>query len=149
MSRYALCSVPDCDGGVEGRGLCTRHYSRWRKSRSPLPFVRPVDQAEVTRFLAFVNVSLGCWRWDGRKTPQRYGVFAVVGSGPQKQLVAAHRYAYELWVGTIPVGLVIDHLCRNTACVNPLHLEPVTVAENFGRGLVRSAAWDQTANVTV
>ena len=45
----------------------------------------------------------------------------------------AHRFAYELLIGPIPSGLTIDHLCRNTGCVNPAHMEPVTRAENARR----------------
>jgi hypothetical protein len=50
-----------------------------------------------------------------------------------KRSVQAHRYYYEMHVGPIPEGLVIDHLCRVRTCVNPEHLEPVTHAENMRR----------------
>jgi hypothetical protein len=51
----------------------------------------------------------------------------------------AHRVAYELLVGPVPDGLVLDHLCRNRACCNPAHLEPVTMRENLRRGVSPSA----------
>ena len=58
----------------------------------------------------------------------RYGKFTVGG-----RMVYAHRFAYELWVGPIPDGLHLDHLCRVRHCVNPDHLEPVTHKENILR----------------
>ncbi|GLW32243.1 HNH endonuclease signature motif containing protein [Actinoplanes regularis] len=68
-----------------------------------------------------------CWKWTGRLNPNGYGCF-----GPG----LAHRRAYEMAVGQIPAGLVIDHLCRVRHCVNPLHMEPVTALENTQRGLL-------------
>lgn len=48
----------------------------------------------------------------------------------------AHRVVYEAVVGAVPPGLELDHRCRNRACVNPAHLEPVTHAENMARSSV-------------
>lgn len=73
----------------------------------------------------------GCWLWTAGTFRNGYGQFMTVK--PRK--VSAHRYAYEQLVGPIPEGLVLDHLCRVPACVNPAHLEPVTPAENTRRGI--------------
>jgi len=70
----------------------------------------------------------GCWEWSGSRTPQGYGRLSFDG-----EPTYSHRLAYELFVGPIPQGLQIDHLCRNRACCNPDHLEPVSGAENLHR----------------
>lgn len=72
----------------------------------------------------------GCWLWTGTVLGSGYGQFRV-GMGH----VRAHRFAYELLVGPIPEALTLDHLCRVTSCVNPLHLEPVTASENIKRAV--------------
>ena len=85
----------------------------------------------VDRFLAKVEpLADGCWRWTGSRIPNGYGNFR----GYESRMVMAHRFAYEEFVGPIPDGLQIDHLCRNKWCVNPEHLEPVTNRENQLRG---------------
>ena len=58
-----------------------------------------------------------------------YGRIRANGSRPY-----AHRFLYEQWVGTVPEGLQIDHLCRNRACMNPMHVEVVTCKVNIQRG---------------
>lgn len=50
-----------------------------------------------------------------------------------------HRVAYKHFVGPIPDGMTLDHLCRNRACSNPAHLEPVSVGENVLRGIGHTA----------
>jgi hypothetical protein len=72
----------------------------------------------------------GCWIWKGTVS-RGYGVITV----PMSAMRVAHRVAYEMEVGPIPEGMQLDHLCRNTLCVNPAHLEPVTHHENQRRGL--------------
>ena len=76
----------------------------------------------------------GCWIWLGTRDWKGYGHLRLNGTvkSPGKMAVA-HRVSYELFVGPIPEGLHLDHLCRVTSCVNPAHLEPVTNAENMRR----------------
>src|ERR687891_2588570 len=71
----------------------------------------------------------GCWRWTAGKNRDGYGYFPFEGRSQ-----AAHRVAYKLLEGTIPLDLQLDHLCRVRDCVNPGHLEPVTCRENLLRG---------------
>lgn len=82
-----------------------------------------------TRFRAKFEVRPnGCWEWTASLS-KGYGQFRAGGTHR-----GAHRVAYELWVGPIPDGLHIDHLCSNPICVNPDHLEPVTCEVNLLRG---------------
>lgn len=75
-----------------------------------------------------------CWLWSGFKDENGYGRVWFGTKG-----IRTHRLSYELNIGPIPEGLVIDHLCRNRACCNPAHLEPVTNEENVRRGVVGKA----------
>jgi len=86
-----------------------------------------VDPAE--RFWPNVEKTDECWIWKGGANKRGYGSFF---DGVWN--VRAHRYSYELAIGPIPPGLHLDHLCRNTRCVRPDHLEPVTGEENHRRG---------------
>lgn len=76
----------------------------------------------------------GCWMWRGARRHYGYGVFAETAEGGWSRQVQSHRFAYEMFVGPIPDGLVIDHLCNTPGCVNPEHLRAVTQQQNVLRG---------------
>lgn len=84
------------------------------------------------RFWKSVTKTGSCWNWTGNTygigSGRNYGKLNVNG-----RQTRAHRFSYELAKGPIPDGLVIDHLCMNTLCVNPSHLEAVTTQENTRR----------------
>lgn len=81
------------------------------------------------RFRAKVQEENDCWIWTGSLHVKGYGHFSAKG-----RPIMAHRFAYEYFVGPIPEGMTIDHLCKRNPCVNPAHLEPTTCAENIRRG---------------
>ena len=81
------------------------------------------------RFWSKVEKTDTCWLWTGAKNGDGYGSFWFDGGS---QLV--HRLSWQNEVNDIPKGLIIDHLCRNRACVNVEHMELVTIQDNNQRG---------------
>ena len=87
------------------------------------------DSTFIARFWSKVDRSGDCWIWGAYVNNTGYGIVKVDG-----RCEKAHRIAYQISVGPIPDGLTIDHLCRNKTCVNPAHMEPVTIRVNVLRG---------------
>ena len=125
------CSATGCRRRSHAFGLCDTHYRRKRRRDGYQPPKRSWSDVRVQRrFWAKAEpVASGCWQWLGGRNSKGYGVFVLEGSAK-----LAHRVAWEACEGGIPEELTIDHLCFNKLCVNPLHMEVVTRAENARRG---------------
>lgn len=118
---HGTCSVDDCTRPISSRGWCTKHYARWRNTGHPEgKFWIGWKLAKIDR-----RGPDDCWEWQGARTSTGYG-----SVGHDFRHMSAHVLAYEHWVGPVPSGLELDHLCRNRACCNPAHLRPIPRADN-------------------
>lgn len=125
MSGHGLCE--ECGSALRKKSqkrFCSRPCASAHRSRArftPERFWERVDRTNPE----------ACWEWTGSRTAGGYGHLRRPGG----KYDYSHRVSYEMSVGPIPDGLVIDHLCRNRACCNPAHLEPVPHQTNVSRGL--------------
>ena len=133
----ATCCVDGCSKRALAPGRpCDMHYRRMKAHGTYDGWAGNIALRFSERYE--VDESTGCWNWTGYRRPQGYGALKV---GQNHQ--AAHRISYELHVGPIPDGLTIDHLCMNRLCVNPEHLEAVTLHENILRSNNMAAKYAQ------
>ena len=108
-----------------------------RIPNSVLPYLpNPKFEKRFWSKVELPDCGYGCWLWKGTINPVTgYGAISITCELKKHKGLSPHRVAYELIKGPIPVGLDLDHLCRNPPCVNPAHLEPVTRKENLLRGV--------------
>ncbi len=120
------CSIEECGKPHHAHGWCLQHYCLDRRPR------RDIAKRAAERFWRKVEKTNSCWLWTGACDSDGYGKVRR-----DNHWLKAHRYAYELLVGPIPEELPLDHVrargCLNRHCVNPAHLEPVTLGENLRR----------------
>jgi len=130
IKEKRLCTFPGCKRKYCAKGLCNSHWTQQKREGRLYRIFK--DEPKEEKFWRLVNKLDGennCWLWIGpRGGNKKYGSFCYGGSHQ-----IAHRMSYELHYGKIPDGMQLDHLCRNTMCVNPKHLEIVTRVENMRR----------------
>lgn len=122
-----VCTFEGCGRKHKGHGLCNGHYQQRRSGRPLAPLSKNSFTAGMSleqRFNFYVDKQGDCHIWTGATT-SGYGILIVDGT-----LKRAHRLSYELKHGAIPPGMVVDHICHVTACVNPDHLRAVTQKQN-------------------
>ena len=124
------CPAKQCGRPARG-GWCAGHRKRWERygdAREDIPLRPRGDIAASFWPKVDRRADDECWPWLATVNRKGYGQVSRDGA-----IRPAHRVAYELLVGPIPEEMTLDHLCRNTGCVNPTHLEPVSAAENTRR----------------
>lgn len=132
LSKYQ-CTIENCTNPPHTikSGLCNAHTGRLKRHGDPLKGTGSRSRgSKEERFLAKFkqgNPTL-CWNWECSIGNHGYGQLHI-----KNETLLSHRLSYEYFRGPIPDGLTIDHLCRNTRCVNPNHLGPATNSINVQR----------------
>ena len=124
---HSICSIDGCEHNIHARGWCGKHYWQWL-NHGDASHERQTMEERFWSKVYMPPCEDDCWLWFGAGKTARYGRFKMTD-----RLLGAHCVSYEIANGPIPVGLQIDHLCMNTHCVNPSHLEAVTGKVNTGR----------------
>lgn len=122
--NQVTCSVEECENTPQARGLCSKHYTRLRRSGDPTKG-NPRNTSPEKTFAQKTIRSGECIYWVGSKDSSGYG---QIWTG--EKLIMVHRYAWQKERGQIPDGFEIDHICHARHCVNIEHLRLATRGQN-------------------
>ncbi len=125
------CDFPGCGRPHKSRGYCHSHVTQLRRGE-PLSSLLSWGRSVKERAFAVRKIDdvTGCWVWDAPLNDKGYGSIQA-----NRKVTTVHLAFWRETVGPVPDGLELDHLCRNRACFNPAHLEPVTGRVNVLRGI--------------
>ncbi len=138
MRTFKPCSITGCVGGVVGRGLCGKHWARWRKHGDPLGGRAPNGEPERWARQLAIRTDLPdeCIQWPFSLTSTRYGQVRING-----RLWKAHRFIYAIHSGVSPDPTTQTcHSCGNPICVNPRHLRWCSQSENYADSVQHGTA---------
>lgn len=99
---------------------------------------RETEKEKIDKYVV-IDDDTGCWNWSGKLNQDGYGRLTINRSDERKDWLA-HRFVYTFYRGDIEGEMTLDHICRNRRCVNPDHLEEVTIGVNLLRGNTFQAA---------
>lgn len=123
------CSFEGCVNKQRAKGLCSAH---WYQQQYMGRLIVTRNQIEIIdRIMSQVNKTNYCWEWTGRKAGKKQNSYGQIYYNGRQQMV--HRIVYEELVDLLEITDTVDHLCRNKFCVNPEHLEAVSLRENVKR----------------
>lgn len=125
LSRVNTCVV--CTGEFQPFAHATGKYCSVQCANKAIN--KKYDHEVIDRILDKIDIENECWVWTGCKLKQGYGRTTYKGRN-----VMTHRILFRLLAGDIPKKMTLDHLCNNPPCINPDHLEIVTLRENLLRG---------------
>lgn len=137
-SRPPCTEAPNAPRTINAHALTRTPH--WKPGTSVTPQEIGMSGRSAPLFIVEAN---GCWIWARAINRKGYGVLR----GEKTQF--AHRVIWNRFMGTVPPGKELDHLCRVRACVNPVHLEPVSHAENCRRGAVAKLSISDVATIRV
>ena len=127
------CEIKGCRTSHYGRGWCQKHYMNWYRTGNPIPsrlsktYLKRQPTASLKKRLKdnSVRTDNGCLLWQGALIQTGHGRIWYQG-----RLSVTHRLSYEMYIGSIPEGYDVHHVCREPACIESTHLEIIEHAKH-------------------
>lgn len=135
-AECSVCGLVDLYARPDGSNQCAAQRRQARGSTKRIRTL-PLGMSDREKFetIGWAVQEHGCWEWLGGPQRGKYGSAPVNSFGAQ----SAHRFSYQLHFGQIGSDEHVHHVCANAICVNPMHLQAVTLSENTAEMLHRHA----------